>query len=249
MPAEAPSAVQRAEAAAALFAEIAVTGSVPLGALTDDEECVLGGDGWALGDPQTWREFAVRPHDHRTRVSRTVRRSLVESGQVWPSATSDEVELTPALGIIAAARTRADFFVVARTEPEQPRPVAIPLGYAVADDREGYRGLVVELRTPGWHDYRMLSGPRAAAGFVDWAMRATGSDEWGSRAEVVALEVLRFDEQAPTAAGLTVPAAGQPKELTFDGLRQSVPADRESLIESFTSIIDQAVSHGRGVRR
>lgn len=193
----------------------------------------------------------ARSAEERRWSLRTARRSLVQSAQAWHRPGGDELDLSPALGLIAAARTHADFLVVTRT-PEGTPVRAAPFGYAVADDDHGFRGLVVELRTPGWHDYRLLAIRTAAEGFVDWARRAVDSHAWGGRADVAVIEVLRLDEESPGAAAVSIRSSGSDRPASavlLDGRRLRVGArDRDALVATVETMVEQAVARGRGTQ-
>ena len=191
-----------------LFAAVGREGRVSLAVLSDDDECVLGGGQWALSDADVWRRWAAAPDEERAVATRRVVDSLRERGCV--DAVEDRPEgprltLAPELGVVQVARARPAFVLTALPVPAD-RPLLAPLVYAVADEVAGLRGLVVELRGGGRHDYRLMTPRRAAEGLAAWAHRAVTTVDWGGRCDTVVLEVFRHRAGEPLeAAALTVP--------------------------------------------
>ncbi|HET8604865.1 MAG TPA: hypothetical protein VFM09_13120 [Marmoricola sp.] len=111
------------------------------------------------------------------------------------------------------------------------------------DEVVGLRGLVVELRADGVHDYRLLSVPRAAAGLAAWMQRAVATVDWGERADRVVVDVVRHRPGEPLeAAGLSLRAgADEGSALLFGGRRRRYDArDLGAVTEAAEELLRQA---------
>lgn len=239
----------RAEQVAALFAQAQASGSVFLGTLTDDEDCVFGGGRWAFTDIDVWTNWQARPAVERQAATRTAFRSLAASGLVTDLKMQERrvhAELSAALGVIEIARSRADFLIAPSAQPGTP--AVLPYGYAVVDQVGGLRGVVVEVRGPGWHDYRLVSPQRAAHGLAGWMTGTVDADDWGPRQDASIVEVMRLDEKEPQAAGVTVreyDGALRGASLHFGGRRTQFDAgDLEALTGELVSLIREAAEIG-----
>jgi hypothetical protein len=193
--------------------------------MSDDDECVLGAGSWVLSDVEVWRRWAGAPAQQRAAATRATVDSLRQRGYVLGAEDRPEgprLNLAPEVGIVQVARSRPAFVLTVLPVPVG-RPLLAPLVYAVSDEVAGLRGLVVELRGGGRHDYRLMSPRRAAEGLASWAHRAVTSDLWGARCETVVLEVIRHRAGEPLeAAALTVPGREAAKDgmtLFFGGTR------------------------------
>lgn len=218
----------RVAAAERLFAALDEAGRVELGVLTDEDECVLGAGRWVMSDAAVWRAWMSCSDGDRAATTRAVVDSLVERGfvtDVDDEAESFRLELSATAGLVAAVRSRPAFVVTALTAPE----LLAPLAYGVVDEVAGLRGVVVELRDSGVHDYRLLSVGRAAEGLATWAHDAVTTSRWGARCDTVVLEVLRHREgESLQAAAVTVEAPQSPRDgiaLSFGGRRTRYDAE------------------------
>jgi hypothetical protein len=200
-----------------LFEHAAAGTSVPLVVLTDQEECVLANGEWALFDLDAWLRWTAMPAPYRADAVDAVRASLRDRGYLAESGSSAG---SVPLGLVTAAR-RVPYFVVVTLDGAAGGALPCPLLYGVVDDAAGLRGVVVELRANGVHDYRLLSPRRAAEGLVSWASRAVPSDGDARRGEreSVLIEVLRHRVGEPMAAAAVVVRRGSVASLRFDGSR------------------------------
>lgn len=244
----------RAEQVAALFAQAEVDGSVFLGTLTDDEDCVLGAGRWAFTDVDVWTNWEARPTAERQAATRTAFRSLADSGLIAELKLQEgrvAAELSAALGVIEVARSRADFLLAPSAQPGTP--AVLPYGYAILDQVAGLRGIVVEVRGPGWHDYRLVSPERAAHGLAGWMIGTVTADDWGPRQETSLVEVMRFDEADPQAAGISVRDSDvglRGASLHFGGKRVQFDAsDVDSLTGEIVVLIREAAEIGVELKR
>ncbi|MGH3414723.1 MAG: hypothetical protein ACRDPH_16750 [Marmoricola sp.] len=224
-------------------------GSVWLCSLTDDEECVLGNGRWAFTDAGVWREWLARPDAEREFATGAALRSLDGAGLVSGVDVQPErvrAVTSTALGIVEAARTRADFLITATIQPTAP--AVTPYGYAILDEVDGLRGIVSEVRGAGSHEYTLVSSCKAAEGFADWLLTVGGVGAGDATSEGAMVEVMRLDEEQPQAAAVTIRAGkGSPRgaSLRFGGTRRRFdPREREEVVSEIQAIIDQAIELG-----
>lgn len=244
---------ERSAQAASLLEQARREGSLPLGSLSDVEECVLGGDRWLMVDASVWLAWTAIGDEARARHASATVRDLVERRDAVPVDEAVRVEgaggeprlvLSVPLGIVELVRTSA-YFVVAPSTVPAASGVLAPLLYGFVDEVGGLRGLVAELRPAGRHDYRLLSVEHACSALAEWAQGALRSEAFGGRADAVTLEVLRHREGEPLlASGLSVRVDGQDLRgatLLFGGTRERFDAgDRDTLTAQVRTLLEQA---------
>lgn len=249
-----PDRTSRTDEASGLFAEVAITGSVPLGRLTEEQDVVLGGGRWALTGVDAWRAWQERSEDDRSIATLEALRSLEDQGMVTEVASAPgrvEVAYSAPLGLVDVARSHADFLIVPSTRPGTP--AVLPYGYAILDEVAGLRGIVIEVRGAGRHDYRLVSPRRAADGFARWMLGAAGSDEWGPQQSAAVVEVMRVDQETPVAAGATVrdvDGALHGAVLGFGARRSRFDGSSQAAVSAVVrGIIEEAARLGSALRR
>jgi len=230
-----------------LFAEAARNGRVPLGVLDDHEEAALGEGRWALSDAAAWLAWTALPDEERAAASGAALRRLTDRGLAAVEDAGETFRVTPAApaALVVAARSSPTYVVTVL--PDDEPPAVLPYGYGLVDEVEGDRGLVVELRGEGRHDYRLCSTAHAAEAFGTWAWQAVHEGVSGRRYGTVVLEVLRHREGEPLqAAAVTVPGPDAGKDgmvQLFGGERARRDAgDREALVEQVAALLRQAGS-------
>lgn len=177
----------RSQAAREVFEYVAREGRIEFGVLSDDEECVLGRGLWPMTDPAAWTRWCALPEAEReARASRALS-DLVARSALGP-ADGGEHPTSIWLGTVLEARTRPAAMLSA-PNLSGAADAPTPFLYALADQVGGLRGVVVELRGAGLHEYKLLSLQRAADGMARWA---------ASVAPVV-LSVTRHAEHEPLA--------------------------------------------------
>lgn len=103
------SASDRVTVAERLFDALDEQGSIPLGVLTDDDECVLDNGIWALFDTGAWLRWTAAHDADRAARARSAVASLLERGYaegVEERDDSYQITLSAPLGIVEAARRR-----------------------------------------------------------------------------------------------------------------------------------------------
>jgi hypothetical protein len=222
------STAERSELAASLFAQADRDGSVPLLGLTEVDECVLGNGEWLLTDAVEWTLWLAL--SDRERASRTADTLDALCARGLAERTDDPltVGLAAPLGLVQVARSSPAFVLLPQSMPARTGLVA-PIVYGVCDEVAGLRGLVVELRRPGRHDYRLTSVDHGADGLARWVQGALTSEVYGGRVQTVVLETVRHREGGPAeASGLAVEAEAEELKgttLHYGGTRARFDAD------------------------
>lgn len=212
-----------AEAERLLFTA-ALEGRLDLCRLTDDEQTLLGGLSWALGDADvavSWSQLSEA--DRQARLV-AARRALLARGEASISegdVATDVLTPGPALGLVLAARARPTYVVLAGGTERSA--LLGPRLYALVDEAVGLRGLVVELTVDSIHDYRLLTPEHAARSLTQWARRALTTSDLGEQVRGLGVEILRHRDGEPmTMAGVVITEVGGALTVArrdFDGSR------------------------------
>lgn len=243
-----PASSELAAGAERLLFQAQLQGRVELCRLSDEEQTLLGGIGWALAAPDvvtTWSQLS--PAEQQTRLV-AARRSLVRRGDAEVSegdAVSDVLAPGAALGLVLAARTRSAYVVL--TGAAEPSRLLSPRLYAIADEAFGLRALVVELTVDGIHDYRLVSPEYAARALTQWARRSLTTDDLGDKVGAVAVEILRHRQgETMTMGGAVLTETGGALTVgqrDFDGERRRTVAASDEEVESLLAgLLESAAS-------
>jgi hypothetical protein len=241
------TATERTDAARALFGKLYTDGYTNLGVLCGADLCILGGPAHPLcWEPlaTAWLGLKSRPRNY---IVENLTNSMIKRGLLVEPAPGKgyypgaPFGLSPELGILLAARARPAFIVVSHFA-RHLAPVSL---FAIGDEREAVRGMVIEVpvAAPGkanmivgpgplgcTFDYLLTTPDLAALFLAGWTL-APAPIEHPSREQPPRLVSLMRTGDSPRAAhhqlsvlgnGTTAQVVGQgvTGEYDKDGLRQ-----------------------------
>ncbi len=259
--------VERTEEAQRLFDRAADGETVELAALSALELCVLGGPKHVLCEDVVARAWTDLGRRRREKAKKSITEGMVKRGLLTESREArstpvdDTYNLAPDLALAMAARCRPTFIVV--TEVAN-RAIRTPRLYAIGDQEESVRGIVVEepavvpaeagdlphLKKLGplgrLYRYDLVSQMKAADLLARWAMSPVpspaGTDQWCPR-----MTSLYRRSEKPSSVGARVIAEGDGETAKLflpadDGEARAVgEVDLAGMRQNMTELLGQGL--------